>query len=68
MHVLPKCISDTFIPLFSFIIIDPIQIEVVSEQSFEENICTTQEGEWQDDKSYVTDGSAVDTAIKIIFS
>jgi len=23
MHVLPQCITDTFIPLFSFIIIDP---------------------------------------------
>lgn len=51
MHVLPKCISDTFIPLFSFIIIVPsIQIEVVSEQSFEENICTAQERKWLDDE------------------
>jgi hypothetical protein len=44
MHVLPKCISDTFIPLFSFVIIDPSSTdEVVSEQSFEENIYTAQE-------------------------
>lgn len=56
MHVLPKCISDTFIPLFSFVIIDPSSTdEVVSEQSFEENIYTAQERKWQDDKSYMTD-------------
>ena len=46
----------------------PIQIEVVSEQSFEENICTAQERKWQDDKNYVTNSSAVYTSIKILFS
>lgn len=46
----------------------PVQIEVVSEQSFEETICTTQERKWQGDKSYMADSYPVDTAIKIILS